>query len=292
MYKLVVVDLDGTLLNSYGVVTDNTKKIIKETINKGIDVIVASGRSVTDYMKNISKEIESKNYFIAGNGALIYDIKNDKILYKKYMNKSKVLDIIKICEENSIFYNVYTETSIITKSLNYSTLYYHKENLKKEENKRTTINIVDNPYSYVENSNEEDFLKVSICDENEIIFNSIIRKFKNIKEIEVLDVEHMASKKIKQGTEEISVEYFYTEVSLAGVDKWEAIQYLIDKIGINQEEVVAIGDNINDFKMIQNAGLGIAMGESMPKIKEIADYVTEDNNNEGVANALQKFINK
>ena len=290
MYKLAVIDLDGTLLNSYGEITENTKKVIKEIINKGTDVIIASGRSVTDYMKNISREIGSKNYFIAGNGALIYDIKNDKILYKKYMNKNKVLDIIKICEENSIYYNIYTETTIITKSLNYSTLYYHKENLKKEENKRTTINVVDNPYSYVKNLEDEDFLKIAICDENEAIFNSIIRKIKSVKEIEILGTEHMASKKIKHGTEEITVEYFYTEITLAGVDKWEAILYLIDEIKIKEEEVIAIGDNINDLKMIQNAGLGIAMGESMPKVKENSDYVTEDNNNEGVANALQKFI--
>lgn len=290
MYKLVVIDLDGTLLNSYGIVTDNTKKAIKKTIEKGIDVIVASGRSVIYYMKNISNEIGSNNYFIAGNGALIYDINNDKILYKKYMSKNKILDIIKICEDNSIFYNVYTEKSIITKNLNYNTLYYHKENLKKAEDKRTAINIVDDPYTYVQNSKEDDYLKVSICDKNEIIFNSIIRKIKKIKDVEILEAEQMRSKKIKQGTEEILVEYYYTEISLANVDKWEAILYLIDKYGIKKEEVIAIGDNINDYNMIKNAGLGIAMGESMQKIKEIADYVTEDNNNEGVANALIKFI--
>ncbi len=289
MYKLVVVDLDGTLLNSYGVVSENTKNTIFETIKKGIDVIIASGRSVIDYMKNISREIGSENFFIAGNGALIYDIKKDKTIYKKYMSKSKVLDIIKICEENSIFYNIYTENSIITKNLNYSTLYYHKENLKKEENKRTNINVVDNPYMYVQNLKEENFLKVAICDKSEAIFNSIVRKLKNISDIEILDTEHMASKKIKHGTEEIAVEYFYTEISLASVDKWNAILYLIKELGIHEEEVIAIGDNINDLKMIQNAGIGVAMGESMPKIKENADYITEDNNNEGVANALKKF---
>ena len=289
MYKLVVIDLDGTLLNSYGEVTENTKQTIKSIIEKGTEVVIASGRSVMDYMKNISNEIGSKNYFIAGNGAIIYDMKNDQTIYKRFLSKNKVLDIIKICEENSIYYNVYTENAIITKSLNYNTLYYHKENLKKEDNKKTAINIVENPYKYVENSNEI-FLKIAICDNDESIFNSIIKKIHTIKGIEIIDTEHMSSKKIKQGTKEISVEYYYTEITLAGVDKWQSVLYLAKKMEVKPEEVVAIGDNINDLQMIQKAGLGIAMGESMPKVKDAADFVTEDNNNEGVAIALEKFF--
>ena len=116
MYKLILIDLDGTLLNSFGIVTERTKEVIKKTINKGIDVVITSGRSVTEYMKYISKEVGCKNYFIAGNGALIYDIKNNQALYKNYMSKEKVIEIAKICEENNIFYNVYTEDSIITKN--------------------------------------------------------------------------------------------------------------------------------------------------------------------------------
>ena len=101
MYKLVAIDLDGTMLNSYGMVTENTKKIIKDTISKGTEVIIASGRPI-DSIKTIAKEIGSENYFIAGNGALVYDIKKDEVIYEKFMTKQKVLEIIKICEENSI----------------------------------------------------------------------------------------------------------------------------------------------------------------------------------------------
>jgi hypothetical protein len=286
MYKLVAIDLDGTMLNSYGVVTENTKQAIKETIKQGTDVIIASGRSSISYLKNLAEEIGSKNYFISGNGALIYDIKNDEILYKKYMSKQKVLDIIKNCEGNSIFYNVYTEKSIIAKSLNYNILYYHKENLKREEEKQTRINIVENPYEYIKNMEEEDFLKVTICDEDKAIFNSIIRKIKEIEGIEVLDVAHMSKKIIKQGTQEVELEYYYTEISKEGADKWNAIQYLIDTLGIKTEEVVAIGDNVNDINMIKNAGLGIAMKGSTPAVISQADYVTDDNDSDGVAKAL------
>ena len=126
MYKLVAIDLDGTMLNSYGMVTENTKQVIKNTINKGTEVIIASGRPI-DSIKTIAKVIGSENYFIAGNGALIYDIKKDEIIYEKFMNKQKVLEIIKICEENSIAYNIYTEKTIIAKGLKYNVLYYYKK---------------------------------------------------------------------------------------------------------------------------------------------------------------------
>ena len=288
MYKIVTIDLDGTMLNTYGIVTEKTKEVIRKTIEKGIDVVIASGRPI-DSIKAIAKEIGSKKYFIAGNGALIYDIQKDEIIYEKYMKKEKVLEIIKICEENSISYNVYTDKTILAKALKYNVLYYYKENLKKEESKKTNISIVDNMYEYVKNMQEEKFLKITICDENKSVFSSIIRKLREIKEIEVLDVSHMSRKTIKQGSEDIPIEYYYTEISLENVDKWNAISHLIDKLSIDKSEVIAIGDNINDKKMIENAGLGIAMQGSTPLVTEVANYITDTNNNDGVAKVLEKF---
>ena len=231
MYKLVAIDLDGTMLNSYGMVTEKTKQVIKNTIDKGTEVIIASGRPI-DSIKTIAKEIGSENYFIAGNGALIYDIKKDEIIYEKFMNKQKVLEIIKICEENSIAYNIYTEKTIIAKGLKYNVLYYYKENLKKEESKKTNITIVEDVYEYIKNLENEKFLKITVCDETKSVFNSIIRKLRTVEDIEVLDVLHMSRKMIKQGTEDVPIEYYYTEISLKDVDKWSAIEYLTSKINI------------------------------------------------------------
>lgn len=239
MYKLIAVDLDGTLLNKYGMVTEKTKQTIRKTIKQGTDVVIASGRPI-DSIKTIAQEIGSKNYFIAGNGSLIYDIRKDEILYEKFLNKQKVLEIAKICEENSISYNIYTEETIIAKQLKHNVLYYYKENLKKEENKKTSITIVENIIKYIKNSENNKFLKITICDETKSIFNSVIRKLKTISDIDILDVSHMSRKVIKQGTEDINIEYFYTEISLKNVDKWTAIEYLINKINIKKEEVIAI----------------------------------------------------
>ena len=288
MYQLIAIDLDGTLLNSYGVVTDRTKQTIKKCVDKGIEIVLASGRP-NDSIEAIAKEIGANHYFIAGNGALVYDMKKEEVIYEKYMSKEKVLEVIKLCEQNSISYNVYTDKTILATALKYNVLYYHKENLKKEESKKTHINIVENMYTYVKEMKEEKFLKITICDENNSIFNSIIRKVRQIEGVEVLDVSHMSRKIIRQGTEEIPIEYYYTEISLQEVDKYNALQFLQRKLNIKNEETMAIGDNMNDKKMIEKAGMGVAMKESCPNIIKIADYVTEGNNEDGVAKALEKF---
>ena len=288
MYKLVAIDLDGTMLNQYGIITEKTKKAIKKVQDKGVEVMIASGRAITS-VKRFSKEINSKKYFISGNGAITYDIENNKILYENILKKQKALQIIKICEENSIYYNIYTETGIIAKNLNYNTLYYYKDNLTKPDENRTHINIVEDVYNYIDEKNEK-ILKIMICDEHRAVFNSIVRKLKEIPDIEVLDVSHMSRKIIKQGTEEIALEYFYTEVSAKNVDKWNALEEIINFMNITKEEVVTIGDNANDLKMIKNAGLGIAMGESAPYIKQTADMVALSNEEDGVANILRKIF--
>lgn len=289
MYKLVAIDLDGTMLNSYGIVTENTKKTIKEKIEKGIKIIIASGRTISS-IKPIAEEIESKDYFIAGNGSLIYDIQKNEIIYDKFIPKEKILEIIKICEENSIFYTVYTDKEIITEKLKYNVLYYYKENQKKEESKRTNIKIVPNIREYIEKNDNEKYLKLMICDESKLIFNSVTRKMKEIKNIEILEVGHMSRKIIKQGTEEIPIEYYYTEISLENVDKWNALEYLIEKLNIKKEEVIAIGDNVNDKKMVENAALGIAMQGSTETLTKVANYITNTNDEDGVAKALNKFL--
>lgn len=288
MYKLAAIDLDGTMLNQYGVVTQNTKEAIQKAQEAGIEVIIASGRPI-DSIKTIAKEIKSEKYFISGNGAIIYDMAKNEIIYENTLKKQKTLEIIKICEENSIYYNIYTENEIVAKSLQCNVLYYHKENANKEEKDKTHINIVENVYDYILNRDEK-IVKITVCDSNQVIFNSIMRKLKELDEIEVLEVSHMSRKMIKQGTEEIPIEYFYTEISAKNVDKWNALEFLKEKMNIKTEEIIAIGDNINDKKMIENAGLGVAMGQSHPTVKEVADQVTISNTEDGVAQILYSII--
>lgn len=289
MYKLVAIDLDGTLLNSYGEISNKNKKMLQKAIQKGTEIVLASGRPIMS-VKNLANEIGCDNYIICGNGAITYDLQKEEIIYNRFLEKSKVLQIIKICEENSIFYNVYTKDTILTKNLNYNILFYNQENATKPESKKTRINIVEDIYEYIKNRKEEDYLKITICDNDKIIFGSIIRKLRQIKDTDVLDVAHMSRKMIKDGTENVLMEYFYTEITNINVDKWQAIEDLIQKLQIKKEEVIAIGDNINDAEMVKQAGLGVMMQNAAPYIKEMADIIVKDNDNDGVAEVIEKYI--
>lgn len=289
MYKLMAIDLDGTLLNSFGEVSEGTKLALKKAKEQGTEIVLASGRPISS-TESLAVELGVDNYLISGNGAAVYDIKNQKIIYDRFLNKEQVLNIAKMCEENSFFYNVYTEDEVIASSLNYNVLFYHKENVKKIEEKRTHINVVQNIAEYIEQSGKEKFLKITVCDESQFIFNSIMKRLKAIPGIDVLEVAYMSKKKIKFGTEDVDIQYYYTEITNENVNKWSAIEFLLEKLNIKKEEVIAIGDNVNDKEMIENSGLGIVMGNSNPKMKEIADKIVSDNNSDGVLEAINQYV--
>ena len=289
MYKLVAIDLDGTLLNSYGEVSSKNKQAIEKAEKQGTKVVIASGRPLSS-VSSFANESGASKYVICGNGALLYDTENNEILYEKSIERKKALEIIKICEENSIFFNIYTEKLTISKSLNYNILFYNNENKNIPEDKKTNIKIIDNIYKYVEENPDLQVLKITVCDESKIIFDSIIRKLREVKNVDVLDLQHMARKYIKLGTEEKKVEYYYTEITSKDVDKWGAIEKLADRLQINKEEIMAIGDNMNDKRMVENAGLGVMMENCAPYMKEFADVIVKDNNNDGVAEAIEKYV--
>lgn len=168
---------------------------------------------------------------------------------------------MRICEENSIYYTINTEKYILSNALNYNLMYYYYENSKKAENKRTNINIVENVEKYIRENDVGEITKMTISDGTKTIFNGIIKKINEVSGINILEVSNMSRKIIKSGTEKVSLEYFYTEITKQNVNKWQALEKLIKHIGIDRSEVVCIGDNINDLDMVQNAALRNSYGK-------------------------------
>lgn len=291
MYKMIASDLDGTLLNSYGQITEKTKESLLKAQEKGVYVVFASGR-VSSSIKSFADLIGIKGYIISGNGAVVTDLETNENIYTNVMDKKTVLKIISICEQNSISYNLYTLKDVYTKKIEYSTLFYHMENRKLPEEKRIKINLCENIEKLIKESDDLKISKITICDKDRIVFNSIIRKLREVNGVTVLDVSHSSRKVITVGTEAIEIKYNYTEVSKSGVDKWSAIQFLSNKLSIDKKEIICVGDNANDIIMVENAGLGVIMGNAAPQYKEKADYVALSNDEDGVADVIDKYILK
>lgn len=288
MYKLIAIDLDGTLFNSYGEISEENRKAIKYALNEGVEVVLASGREPRT-MEKISLDLGIKNFLISGNGASVYSIKDKKNIFESYIDKENVLGIIDLCKNNSIFLNIYTNIGIIAEAFNYNVKVFNNENNYKPKDKQTNIEIVKDLNEYIKNT-ELQILKIIICDESKIIFDNIMQKLKKIKGIEVLEIEHMSKKIIKVGTDEETIEYYYTEITNKNTNKWDALEFIMNKLSIEREDVICIGDNFNDEKMIINAGVGVVMKESALALKKIGDYITNSNDEDGVKDAICKYI--
>ena len=289
MYKMITTDLDGTLLNSYGQITERTKEVLLKAQEKGVYIVLASGR-VSSSTKSFADLIGLKGYIISGNGSVITDLNTGEDIYTNVMDKETVLEVISICEENSISYNLYTLKDVYTKKIENNILFYHMENKKLPEEKRIKINICENIEKLVKDTPNLKVSKITICDKDRMIFNSIIRKLRKIDNVNVLDVSHSSRKVITVGTEAVEIKYNYTEVSKKNVDKWTAIMYLAKELNIEYSDIICIGDNANDIKMVEECGLGVIMENAAPQYKEKADFVTLDNDNDGVAFVIEKYI--
>ncbi len=284
MYKLVAIDIDGTLLNSKSELTPKTKEVLKLASEKGIYIVLTSGR-MTSVIQNFCKEIGADKFLIAENGASIFDLQTGEIIYQHYMKKSTVLKILDLCIENHIYYMIYTNKELIVKDLKHMALFFYKQNYNP--NARIETHLAGR--EYVENL-QDYFTKMMICDEDRVIYEAIVNKLKTIPEIDVIPVPHISSKKLVFGTEEKTIEYSYADISAKNTNKWTAIENLINRLGIKKEEVIAIGDNINDICMVQNAGLGIAMGNGAPSVQSVAKEVAPSNDEDGVATMIEKYI--
>ena len=286
MYKMIAIDIDGTLLNSQNVLTQKTIEVLKEASNKGVYIVLTSGR-ISDNVMSFCERIGADKYLISENGASIINLQTNEIIYTNYMSKDIVNKVLDLCEENSIYYMVYSQRELIVKNIKYMSLFFYKQNY----NPNARIKQVVAGRDYINNTTAE-ITKMMFCDEDRSVYRGILKKLKEIKEIDVLPVPHISEKKIHIDGEEKTIKYSYADISAKNCNKWTAVEFLANKLEIKKEEIIAIGDNINDMQMIYHAGLGVCMGNGSPHVKKIANVVAPSNDKDGVAQIVEKYVLK
>ncbi|MFS0781835.1 Cof-type HAD-IIB family hydrolase [Bacillus sp. 1P06AnD] len=264
-YKMIVLDLDDTLLQDDHTISAPTKQALMEAQEMGVKVVLASGRP-TYAMTEIAEELSLSSYgsyILSFNGGKIINCQTNEELFNSVLSVDDVHRLFDISKRENVWIHTYVGNEIIT----------------AEENEYTTIEgeITGMPVK------EEPSFKKSIS--KPVVKVLMLEDPDKLKEVE--------SKLQKELNNEFSVmrsKPFFLEITEKGVTKGTSLNQLIQMCGIKRDEVIAIGDSYNDLEMIEFAGLGVAMGNAPEDIKEKADFITTSNMEHGVAKVVEQFV--
>ena len=269
MIKAVFIDIDETLTNSQREVTEKTKLEIKKCVENGVKIILTSGRSRREAM-DFQEQIGTSPYIVSSNGASAYDAENGVEIYNERIDPQMVLQLIKHSRENG--YRI---------KLNYKDLLVMNEAAYPDEK--------DKEVSYEELERVAVEEQVVQCVITSTDFEKM-RFFRDYIKNECVGIAVAnESKRFKNPDLKPSRNY-YCDVASVKVSKGNAVKAVCEYFEIKPEEIVTIGDGENDLSMLGLTPNSVAMGNSLPEIKEKANYVTASNDEDGVAKALGFII--
>lgn len=268
MYKLVTIDMDGTLLNSNGEISQENVKAIKKATEKGVKVVIATGRGI----KSLGKFIDQlgfgnkEGYVITNNGVSLHSTKTLECLKSNIIEGEELKKLCGFGLELGAFLHVYDYSG--------SCIVLEDNEFTRFEKDHVRIPTIIDPNFYKNmDKNNKAFKVLYLSNEKKIeeIYNKIPESMKE---------KYTVVKSLP----------FVIEVFDKKCNKGNAVKDLCKIFNITTEEVISIGDQNNDYEMIKYAGLGVAMGNAVDSLKNIAKYVTDTNDNNGVAKVINKFI--
>lgn len=266
MYKIIFIDIDGTLRNDKHEITERTKRAISEIVKKDIYVVICSGRP-RNFTENISKEALASKYIISSNGAEIYNYKDEKIANVNYLSNEDILKLWYLSEKEDI-------QIIMNRG--------ERRIVRKETDNSTDI-ILQEPIEECVQKNS--FTQCVLASDKLDKIQRIQKKIESFKSLEIVNLSRCLSN-INLPKEKP----FFLDVACKGISKGNAIKQLCKYLEIDLKDSIAIGDSYNDITMLETVGYAVVMGNAPEDIKKIADEVTASNNEDGVAKFIEKFI--
>lgn len=270
-YKLFAFDLDGTTLKKHNILSKENEAAMRKAEELGVLLVPATGR-----MKNFMPPAIASlpiRYAITSNGAAVYDIKNDKVLYENLLSSQKAAEIMRVMQMFSVhaeFYvngNAYACKEIWQKAI-------HDKNLP--ENRKMFFS---KDYTFVKDTADY-ILEHKICPEkinlpyvHEELRLKIIEKLQNISGITM--------------TSSVSENL---EINGGNCNKGDGLKHLCMAINVKEKEVLAMGDGENDVDMLKFAGLAVTVNNAVEQVKKISDDIVCSCEENGVAQAIEKYI--
>lgn len=266
--KVLVLDIDGTLTNSKKEITPATKAGIQEVIRQGNQVILASGRP-TPGMRHYEKELEletSGGYLLSFNGAKVIESRTGEIVFQRLLPLSMMPGLYQFAKEHHCGLITYLGDEVISA-------------FEPDEYVSLEARINNMPIRVVEN-----FKGFVDFDINKCLMTAPAK--------EAAEYEKLLAERYKEVASVYRSEPFFIEIMPKNVNKATSLDRMLQAIGNCRENAICCGDGFNDISMIEYAGVGVAMGNAQPAVKEAADYITGTNDEDGLVEVMEKFILK
>lgn len=265
-YKMIVLDLDGTLTNSDKVITPKTKEALMKVQALGKKVVLASGRP-TQGVVHLAEELHLQDfggYILSYNGGVIINCRTKEIVFSAMLPVEANQTIIRLSKEHQVDILTYEGETIIT-------------------------NNKDCPYGQLES--RINGMELKEVEDIETYVDFAVPKYLFLDDGDYLAmVEPKVKAALGKNFSVYRSEPFFLEILPRGIDKAQSLARLLEKTGLTREEMIACGDGYNDLSMIRYAGLGVAMENGVLPVRNAADYITLSNNNDGVAHVVEKFM--
>lgn len=271
--KMIGLDCDGTLLNNNKELTEYSKEVLLKAIEQGVVVLAATGRPLSGVPKEIT-ELPGVRYAITTNGARIVDIKEQKVIYEALLSPEKIKEILRVFEKYDAYKDIFCDGTGYASRKDW-------ERLEEYIDTPSAVDYVRKSRMPVDSLDEILARKGQLFDKAQAVFKTIEDKEKALEEVQ----------KIEGITATWAYDY-NIEVNACGVNKGTGLLQLGEMLGIKREEIMACGDGRNDMEMLREAGFGVAVENAIEEVKKAADYITDTNENEGVAKAIAKFVLK
>lgn len=265
-YKMIALDLDGTLKNSQNQITAKTKEALLRCQQAGMIVVLASGRP-TPGLRHEARELELARYggiLLSFNGARVYDIRHDRVIFEKVVSKTDADQMYDRAKQYGLACMTYKGNFILTE---------------------------DDEDQYVQIEKRINDMQILHTDHFKTAFDHDVNKVLLTGDpayVATIEAEFKAPFENKLSIYRSSP--FFIEIMAQHVDKAASLAKLLAAFEMNKDELIAFGDGFNDISMIEYAGLGVAMGNAQEPVKQAADMVTLSNDEDGIAVALEKIL--
>ncbi|WP_099330869.1 Cof-type HAD-IIB family hydrolase [Priestia aryabhattai] len=241
-FKLIALDMDGTLLNDQQEISEENRAAIAKAQEQGVDVVLSTGRSLLT-CREYAQSLQLSSYLITVNGSEIWD-ESGQLVERKLIDASHIEKMWNLTQEHKL--NFWAVTT---------------DKVWRDE--------------FPEDIASQEWLKFGYDIPDDALREEVLKQIAGISDFEISNSS-----------------LTNLEINALGINKAKGIMTVCERLGISMDEVIAMGDSLNDMAMIEAAGCGIAMGNAQEAVKEAADWVTDTNVNNGVAKAISHWVLK